>query len=95
MERVKFLKRMKYRVFLCDLPGRALGMTDYNDRIILIDPFMNIVDTYIHEYCHVRHPKLSERKIEQMTRRIRSRMSRKEVDRLAKYVITKCQRAWI
>lgn len=86
MKRLKYLKKRGYRVCFTDLPTKILGACDTESRIVAIDPILHFVDTFLHEYLHARYPKLSERKIEDMTYRVRMRMTRKEIDQLAKAV---------
>lgn len=87
MKRMRLVKKRGYTIQFKQMNrDHCLGLCDFDERTIYIDVLAHFVDTFIHEYLHVRHPELSETKIEAMTRRVRGRMSAKEIRQLAKLV---------
>lgn len=87
MKYIRWLKKNGYRCFFSDIPTNEMGSIYWEDKLILIDPAKNLVDTFLHEYVHARYPKLSESKTEDMAFKMRCKMSTKEIKKLAVYIL--------
>ena len=87
MKRFAYLKKRGYSVHFSSLPEQCFGICDHQKKEILIDPYMNIYDTFIHEYLHARYPKKSEDQIYKMTIRVRMRTSRKQIRKEIIYLL--------
>lgn len=89
MKRVRFLKTRGWKMMFAAMNNRCLGLCDYDNKYIYIDPIANLYDTFIHEYLHARYPGWTEKRVEAATRRIRKRVPHKTMYKETMYLLKK------
>lgn len=81
----------KYKKVVND-KTKDFGQTDFDKKLIEVNKTMNrrkgsrgeLIDTIEHEFNHVRHPKMSEKKIQKLTEKTTSHMTRKSKEKAYK-----------
>lgn len=84
MDYLQYIRRKGYRIRAARLPKSTLGLTSFTQKAVFIDPAQNIVHTLLHEYAHIKYPKVrSEEKIDRLATELMLRLTRKEIQRIA------------
>jgi len=87
-----FIKEDDFEIILCWIDKNTYGEIHYEpEQKILINIYLLVFDTFIHEYMHEKYPELKglkgEEKINDKTRKFVSRMKVSEIKKLAKYLM--------
>lgn len=81
------LRERQYEVKFKWLGKKIFGEINYSEEKIYINIYLFLVDVYIHEMLHERYTELSEKKIKIKTDKAITRMTQRQIMRLAKQLL--------